>query len=328
MSGLGFISREMRNTRRNPVFVEEIPPTTRRHGAYKDESWCFLPFSQCHAVPMCPKSKRKLLNVNRLLFLFHASLAITVCVANTEWNLRVPLYRSSLEFNISSGLLQPSYIEAGNLYFTHLTFSFFALSAFFHFGAGFLWSGIYLTCIEHATCPFRWLEYFFSASVMFAVIAYPCGVLGLELLLACLALIATTMLFGLLTEWIARPVDADTWNHPVLTRLTPHLLGYFPQLSAWILLLMIFVYNTSNSERSPPDFVYAIVAAELVFFLSFGAVQLLQVLKPPSWYIYGEYCYQALSLLSKGVLGIVLLTQVLFYSNYSCVLDSSGTECV
>ena len=27
-----------------------------------------------------------------------------VCVANTEWNLRVPLYRSSLEFNISSGL--------------------------------------------------------------------------------------------------------------------------------------------------------------------------------------------------------------------------------
>ena len=290
--------------------------------------WQFLPFSHCNAVPLGPKSRRRLVIANRLLFVFHASLALAVCVADTEWNLRVPLYRTSLEWNISSGLLQPSYVESGGLYLTQLTCAFFLLSAFFHLGAGFLWSKIYLTCIEHAACPFRWIEYFFSASIMFAVIAYPCGVLGFELLLACLALVATTMLFGLLTEWVARPVDADNWNHPVLTRLTPHLLGYFPQVSAWALLLIIFGYNTSSGDRAPPDFVYAIVASELVFFFSFGAVQFVQVLRPPSWYVRGEYWYQALSLLSKGVLGIVLITQVLFYSNYSCVLDNSGTECI
>lgn len=63
--------------------------------------------------------------------------------------------------------------------------------------------------------------------------------------------------------------------------------------------------------------------SELVLFTSFGIVQLLQQLDTPKRYYIGELRYQILSLVSKTVLGLLMLTNVLVFSTVSEALSES-----
>jgi len=281
-----------------------------------------FPFQYTEPQSLSSKEKWRLTFANRVLFVFHASLALVVGVAGTNWNLTGDLFRTTLQYNVSAGKLIPAVEAFSSLYITKLTFSFFALSAAFHFIAGTVLNRHYLFFLEYKHCPLRWIEYFFSASIMFALIAYPAGVVQVEAIALGVALIAVTMLFGVLSEWIARPCVDNQWGAPIVARLLPHFFGYIPQLAAWGVLLGIFVSNTTG-EMKPPDFVFAIIIGEGVLFFSFGIVQFVCLVRPPSFYIYGEYAYQALSLIAKGLLGSILLAQVLFLSNYTCVVDPS-----
>tara|TARA_B110001450_G_scaffold251940_1_gene272804 strand:+ start:1227 stop:1514 length:288 start_codon:yes stop_codon:yes gene_type:complete len=93
-------------------------------------------------------------------------------------------------------------------------------------------------------------------------------------------------------------------------------LGYVPQIVVWYLILAQFYTavadaDASDDTRKMPDFVYAIVWGELCLFWSFGFVQLVVLCMPPEKYPYGELVYQLLSLVSKGLLGILLLANAL-----------------
>ena len=79
--------------------------------------------------------------------------------------------------------------------------------------------------------------------------------------------------------------------------------------------------QTYEGENGPPDFVYAIIWSELVFFFSFGGVQLWQQCVRPSRYWRGEVAYQLLSLLAKGVLGSILIFNVLMLSNFDEIFE-------
>lgn len=282
--------------------------------------------------PMDAKSRRRLRTVNFFLACFHTTFACFVGVGlpgfQTKLDLLIPTYKTSLSMgtNGNERFFLPIYVESGGLYITWITILFFALSAVFHFSAAVLYPNTYLYLIDHKICPFRWCEYTFSAAIMYLAIAFPTGILSRETLFSGFALIATTMFFGLFTEFLARPAKKNTWSNSFAVRIAPHFLGYVPQCAAWIVILLQFLDRPSDAP-APPSFVYALIFTELALFFSFGFIQLYQQCKPPSYYIYGEYAYMILSGIAKGSLGAILFTNVLFLSNFTCILDPNASGC-
>lgn len=171
---------------------------------------------------------------------------------------------------------------------------------------------MYFNNIADCRAPLRWVEYFFSAPIMAGVIAYLVGVTDLSILFLVASLVASTMLFGAVTEMVVRPsASGDTWNLALRPRLIPHLLGYIPLTCAWIVIIAQFAYTasltTGDDDAQMPGFVYAVVSSQVVLFWSFGFVQLFVLLGSPSNYIYGEVSYLILSLLAKAALGALVL---------------------
>jgi hypothetical protein len=130
------------------------------------------------------------------------------------------------------------------------------------------------------------------------------------------------MFFGHLTEELSRPESPTTWKQPLPTRLQAHVLGYIPMLAAWFVIVTTFIgastlefKDEDNNVRKMPDFVYAIVATQAVLFWSFSFVQLVVVIREPQHYAIGELAYQVLSLVSKGLLGIMIIANVLVLGN-------------
>lgn len=263
-----------------------------------------------------PKIRIRCLNIS--MALFHTALLVTtLTIGNLD--LQIPIYMTNITFvnNESSAdpafQLIPTYVTYGHVYLTIVTATFFACSAFAHFGNALLWRKFYESDLSKCKVTTRWIEYFFSASIMIYIIAFNSGIREHLLLWTVTALIASTMPFGLLTEIYSRPLSDTEWCQPLSSRLLFHLLGYIPQLSAWAIILLNFY---AEKVRDPPIFVYIIIWGQLALFFSFGFVQLFQIFSTPANYYKGEIAYQWLSLISKGILGILLLTNVLVLGSY------------
>lgn len=270
-----------------------------------------LPF-----VKLCCGWKPSLIGCNLLLAAFHAILGITTLAVGDLHQTR-QLYRVQLQPTPNTTWLTPhTFVTRGSLNLTGITASFFFLSAFFHIGNASLWRRHYLRGVRWCFTPSRWIEYTFSAGLMSILIAYPSGVVLVDVIVCIFALTSVTMFFGYLAELISRPSSRSVWTRPLHERLQPHLLGYVPQIVVWYLILAQFYTavadaDASDDTRKMPDFVYAIVWGELCLFWSFGFVQLVVLCMPPEKYPYGELVYQLLSLVSKGLLGILLLANAL-----------------
>ena len=153
---------------------------------------------------------------------------------------------------------------------------------------------------------------------MFVLIAYSMGTRSAETIAATAVLVAITMPFGYWVETVARPLSMEVWSAPLSARLTPWALGHIPQVTAW----GIVIGQLYNSDLTGvPWFVYCILWIELLFFFSFGLASLWsQLVTPRNWYK-GEIGFQVLSLLSKGVLGLLLLSNVLMLSQFDDVYN-------
>lgn len=278
---------------------------------------------------------RLLIGWNVAMGLFHAALAaVTLSVANVD--LAVPAYGTDLKvtyYNETSKQFSddlpdegekiwkvtPVYVEHGELYPTLLTAAFFLLSSLFHFLCVAL-SPFYLSELALCRTPLRWIEYSLSAPLMFVLIAYSVGVRSTSLLVAVAFLICVTMPFGYWTEVAARPASASEWADPLPRRLLPWIVGHVPQVVAWGIILSQF-YDAGLDMSRIPWFVHLIVWLELAFFFSFGGAALLSQLLPPRLFYKGELGFQALSLLSKGSLGIILITNVLMLSRFDDIYE-------
>jgi len=286
-------------------------------------------------------TKRRLWRFNNIMFLFHTAFCITTLTVG-KLNLMPSIYGISLSANRTMSSIKDyssftlenapknweSEIEdflrvstkklTYGLPMTWLVAIFFFLSAFFHFGNANIWWKNYIYYLEREQSPYRWIEYTFSASTMILIVAYGSGIRIETELFMVYILIATTMFFGHLTETInKKSTTGDFWVLPLRQRLTPHFMGYVPQISAWAVIVYTF---SMNSEGAPP-FVTVIVWTELVLFFSFGFVQLAVCIRKPSKYVQGEIAYQVLSLVSKGFLGVILLTNVIFLEKWPCIVE-------
>ena len=289
-------------------------------------------------------------------FLALTSVIVAVSNGSGMDTPRLTVYLTNLTWQANStDALVPKNQATEGLYLAHMTLWFFLLSFMAHalivlgnYKQAFalndkaarqvtMATGWYYKWIHECRQPLRWIEYSFSASLMIITIAVASGVAHVYMIAMVFALMWCTQLFGYYTEvlsrpepngrkkptqWVIRDSNPEALVLPIagfarLQRLAPHALGYVPYTVVWVVLLHSFFYNVGDGG-GPPGFVYVIVIGQFVIFTGFGITQLLNQAMDngPSWYYWGEVSYLALSLFSKGFLGLTLIANVLLYDNF------------
>jgi hypothetical protein len=148
----------------------------------------------------------------------------------------------------------------------------------------------------------RWIEYFFSSSIMIVLISQICGISDIAALLAIFGINACMILFGLLMEKYEEPGKANWLSF---------WFGCFAGIIPWIAIL-VYVW-APGIDASPPGFVYGIIASLFVFFNCFAVNMVLQYKKVGPWrdYLFGEKVYIILSLTAKALLAWQVFSAVL-----------------
>lgn len=280
----------------------------------------------CEAEPI-EVPTRMLRRFNGLMALFHTILfATTLMAGNTALKVDVFTVTSQIYYRLQNETtwrserpdgevewrLVPGVENDGVLYFTTATAGFFLISAVFHFCNATLWRGFYERQLAQCRSPTRWAEYFVSAPLMFVLIAYGLGLRTRAELLATTALVSATIPYGAWGECVARPASKSEWTAPLLQRAWPWALGHVPQTIAWIIVFERF----ATLADSAPWFVTVILWSEFLLFYSFGGAVLVGLFNPPSAFWKQEIVFQVLSLVSKGLLGLLLITNVLMLQRF------------
>ncbi len=148
----------------------------------------------------------------------------------------------------------------------------------------------------------RWIEYFFSSSIMIVLIAQITGISDIAALLAIFGINACMILFGALQEKYEKP-GKPSW--------LPFWMGSFAGIIPWI-AIAIYVAAPGISV-SPPGFVYGIIGSLFVFFNCFAINMILQYKQVGRWrnYLFGEKVYIILSLTAKALLAWQVFANVL-----------------
>ena len=243
-----------------------------------------------------------------------------------------------------------------SLYPSIVILCFFALSCGFHLILGGAMLIHYLSPETGLGCFYlegmyknvglwRWLEYFFSASILFIVVAPLLGIRNVETIVCLVALMATTQLFGWITERVSsEQIEADVSGDGQLCgftlrrrwkrgsgwlRFQCHILGYVPYLVCWGIVLHEYRMNMETLADLVPPFAQYSVISGFLFYTLFGAVQaLLQVLTfGPSLYWIGEIVYIVLSFTAKANFGIVVIINSLMEgAMYDAILGAFRGE--
>ncbi len=184
-----------------------------------------------------------------------------------------------------------------------LVVTFHAMSVVAHACNRFWLRDTYIEWLKRKMNPGRWLEYFFSASIMQTVIMALSGFTNVWTLIFATVMLAVTQLFGHATEqylWASRNEKLLFWE-----RWQFFLYGFISFLPPWIAIYYQFYYSVLNSEGpGPPDWVNAIIWSLVIVFLSFAAVMIRYV---RNWDEHdvsftAEKWYCVLSLVSKTIL--------------------------
>jgi hypothetical protein len=148
----------------------------------------------------------------------------------------------------------------------------------------------------------RWIEYFFSSSIMIVLISQICGISDIAALLSIFGINACMILFGGLQEKYEKP-GKPNW--------ISFWYGSFAGIIPWIAILVYLIAPGINI--SPPGFVYAIVIMLFILFNCFAVNMVLQYKQVGHWkdYLFGEKVYIILSLTAKSLLSWMVFANVL-----------------
>ena len=149
----------------------------------------------------------------------------------------------------------------------------------------------------------RWIEYFFSSSLMIVLISMITGVSDIAALIAIFGVNASMILFGLLMEKYETP-GTPSW--------LSFWFGCFSGIIPWI-IVVIYVWSPGLTGPEPPGFVYGIIVSLFLFFNIFALNMWLQYHKVGKWrdYLFGEKAYIILSLSAKSLLAWWVFSAVL-----------------
>jgi len=152
----------------------------------------------------------------------------------------------------------------------------------------------------------RWIEYFFSSSIMIVLISQITGISDVAALLSIFGVNACMILFGALQEKYEKP-GKPNW--------LPFWFGSFGGIIPWI-AVAVYVW-APGLNVSPPGFVYGIIVSLFLFFNCFAVNMVLQYKKVGPWrdYLFGEKAYIILSLTAKALLAWQIFFPVLASTN-------------
>ena len=148
----------------------------------------------------------------------------------------------------------------------------------------------------------RWIEYFFSSSIMIVLISQITGISDIAALVSIFGINACMILFGALQEKYEKPGKPN---------LISFWFGSFAGIIPWIAILIYFV--SPGVSATPPGFVYAIVIMLFILFNCFAVNMILQYKQVGKWkdYLFGEKVYIILSLTAKSLLSWMVFANVL-----------------
>ncbi|QYG94926.1 heliorhodopsin HeR [Iamia sp. SCSIO 61187] len=170
--------------------------------------------------------------------------------------------------------------------------AFLGLAALDHLLTATVGRRTYEADLERGINRFRWVEYAFSATLMIVLIGSYSGITDITAIVGIAGANIAMILFGWLQE------EANPPGRATLT-MRPFWFGCVAGAAPWVAI----VVNVAGAD-TVPTFVYGIVVAQFVFFMSFGVNQWLQYRGVGPWsdYAFGEKAYLVLSLGAKSVL--------------------------
>lgn len=200
-----------------------------------------------------------------------------------------------------------------------LLIAFTAVTALFHYAYTLnLWG--YSDKIKKKNNSLRWIEYSITATIMIVVISLSSGTVELNAQVLIAVMIACSMLLGDIIE--------KTMGTKVA--ITATIAAWLLVLSAWAIIIKNYEFAAGgftlpecDKKISPPSFVAYLIIILVVFYLSFGFVQLYQICRPKTNYKHIEKTYSILSVLSKTALVSIILWGVLARSQ---AIDPCATE--
>lgn len=141
----------------------------------------------------------------------------------------------------------------------------------------------------------RWIEYFFSSSLMIVIISMLVGIYDISSLILIFFLNGMMILFGWMMELHNQSTEKVNW--------TSFYFGCIAGIVTWI-AIAIYLFGAGGGDNKAPSFVYWIYFSIFLFFNCFAINQVLQYKKVGKWsdYLYGEKVYIILSLVAKSLL--------------------------
>ncbi len=173
---------------------------------------------------------------------------------------------------------------------------FLLLSAIAHFyvsTAGFDW---YKNNLKNHINKARWIEYFFSSSLMIVIIAMLVGITDVSALAVLFLVNGSMILFGWLMESYNQKTEDVAWS--------PFIFGCIAGIAPWIAIAIRLGSSFAYSAAEVPNFVIWIFVSIAIFFNIFAVNQVLQYKEVGPWedYLFGEKMYIVLSLVAKTAL--------------------------
>ena len=165
----------------------------------------------------------------------------------------------------------------------------------------------------------RFVEYSMSASVMLVAIALINGIFDQTIIVLIAVSCAACQLCGLVAEraLLLHKLLRDRSNNKETISIAREI-AYVAHFTGWILIgtayyfiMRYYFVSNANSVESAPEFVTVIVFTILVLFMSFGVVQLIQLVDDRFPFLTAELIYVVLSLTSKTFLGWIIFANVL-----------------
>jgi len=208
-----------------------------------------------------------------------------------------------------------------------------------------------LDLLDRQVNPIKWIEYSFSAPAQYTVLLLASGQRVDVSIAFSWMLLWSTMTYGYLCEKLSTALpDGSGWEGDAehgrfrnyVMRMIPHILGWFPYSACWFAFGWFFGQTLDDAETrfgevgdAVPAWLYSAISTLFLTcvcksgppstrpglmlasapparrFSSFAVTQMVvQWRAPTSWWI-SEVIYGALSIGSKGLLGCLLLANLL-----------------
>jgi hypothetical protein len=149
--------------------------------------------------------------------------------------------------------------------------------------------------------PPRWWEYSISSSLMLVVLLMLGGLIEISAIVFIFTLNFIMNLMGLVMEKYNQLTEKVSW--------LPFNIGVVAGIVPWIMGGLYFWVSTNNIADAIPVYAQFGFLLTFIFFNTFAINMFLQYKKVGKWkdYPYGEKAYIVLSLVSKSVLGWVIV---------------------